>query len=59
KKQTVIDKLKAFFERFFGIGGSLFTEDLPAEEIVDYTEAIQKQQVQKVAEELVPYEESR
>ena len=27
KKQTVIDKLKAFFERFFGIGGVIFTED--------------------------------
>ena len=26
KKQTVIDKLKAFFERFFGIGGYAFTE---------------------------------
>ena len=25
KKQTIIDKLKAFFERFFGIGGSSFT----------------------------------
>ena len=24
KKQTVIEKLKAFFERFFGIGGALF-----------------------------------
>ncbi|WP_367272348.1 type I restriction endonuclease subunit R, EcoR124 family [uncultured Dysosmobacter sp.] len=26
KKQTVIDKLKAFFERFFGIGGYSFSE---------------------------------
>jgi len=25
KKQTIIDKLKAFFERFFGIGNSSFT----------------------------------
>ena len=25
KKQTIIEKLKAFFERFFGIGGSNFT----------------------------------
>ncbi len=25
KKQTVIDKLKAFFERFFGIGSNTFT----------------------------------
>jgi len=22
KKQTIIDKLKAFFEKYFGIGGS-------------------------------------
>lgn len=27
KKQTVIDKLKAFFERFFGIGGAFKAED--------------------------------
>ena len=26
KKQTIIDKLKAFFERFFGIGESSFTK---------------------------------
>lgn len=26
-KQRVIDKLKAFFERFFGIGGSVFKAD--------------------------------
>ena len=26
KKQTVIDKLKAFFERFFGIGSSDFSK---------------------------------
>ena len=26
KKQNVIDKLKAFFERFFGIGSSDFTK---------------------------------
>jgi len=30
KKQSVIDKLKAFFEKFFGIGGSIaFTEQEP------------------------------
>ena len=27
KKQTVIEKLKAFFERFFGIGGSSFKSE--------------------------------
>ena len=30
KKQTVIDKLKAFFERFFGIGGSSFKSEVKA-----------------------------
>ena len=30
KKQTVIDKLKAFFERFFGIGGSSFKSEVRA-----------------------------
>lgn len=33
KKQTVIDKLKRFFERFFGIGGTSFSQsDLSGEE---------------------------
>ena len=27
KKQGVIDKLKAFFERFFGLGNASFTAD--------------------------------
>ena len=27
KKQTIIDKLKAFFERFFGIGSNEFVKD--------------------------------
>lgn len=27
KKQSVVDKLKRFFERFFGIGGTAFTAD--------------------------------
>jgi len=28
KKQSVIDKLKAFFEKFFGVGGSTrFTDE--------------------------------
>ena len=27
KKQNVIDKLKSFFERFFGIGGSFVESD--------------------------------
>lgn len=33
KKQTVIDKLKGFFERFFGIEGASFVQsDLSDEE---------------------------
>ena len=35
KKQSVIDKLKTFFERFFGIGPAKFTQDKP--EISYYT----------------------
>ena len=27
KKQSVVDQLKRFFERFFGIGGTTFTAD--------------------------------
>ena len=33
KKQTVIDKLKGFFERFFGIGGS-FKSDIQQNGVV-------------------------
>jgi len=47
KKQTVIDKLKAFFERFFGIGGSLFTDEIP------------EQTSLTAAEEPVPYGEKK
>ena len=31
KKQTIIEKLKAFFERFFGIGSSSFVKETPYE----------------------------
>lgn len=35
KKQTVIDKLKVFFERFFGIGGPLFAEAPESDKVED------------------------
>lgn len=37
KKQSVIDKLKLFFERYFGIGGSFSVAD---SETIDNTDAI-------------------
>ena len=38
QKQTIIDKLKAFFERFFGLGNSEFTAP-PAKDNLTYEEA--------------------
>lgn len=70
KKQTVIEKLKAFFERFFGIGGSSFKSEVRAtspigiqQSIVATDEAEHKvvsydfapKQVLKVAEKPVEY----
>ncbi len=46
KKQTVIDKLKGFFDRFFGIGGTFKAED--EENIYDIDN---EEQLLKVAEE--------
>ena len=39
KKQTIIDKLKAFFERFFGLGNASFTaeEQKPKAVVYDMT----------------------
>ena len=59
KKQTVIDKLKAFFERFFGIGGSLFTDAPTAGETINYAAPVQDQSVLKVAEEMPSYGEKK
>lgn len=55
KKQTVIDKLKAFFERFFGIGGSAFTEAPSNNKTVDYADFTEEQAAMMVAEEPAPY----
>ena len=38
KKQTIIDKLKAFFERFFGIGDSSFAKNEKAGEAYSYNQ---------------------
>ena len=59
KKQTVIDKLKAFFERFFGIGGSAFTESPASNKVVSYSDLAQEQPVLMVAEESAPYGEKQ
>lgn len=48
KKQGVIDKLKSFFEKFFGIGGS-FTADAP--KTVNYTDVVSNQPLTMVAED--------
>lgn len=52
KKQGVVDKLKSFFEKFFGVGGS-FTAEKP--EIFNYTDVINRQPVPMVAEDSAPY----
>lgn len=48
KKQGVIDKLKSFFEKFFGVGGS-FTADAP--KTVNYTDVVSNQPLPMVAED--------
>ena len=42
KKQGVIDKLKAFFERFFGIGDARFTEEETEAVVYEMTPAMEK-----------------
>ena len=55
KKQHVIDKLKIFFEKYFGIGGSsIFTE--PDREIVTYG-LDENETLSMVAEEKTRYGE--
>lgn len=48
KKQGVIDKLKLFFEKFFGVGGSLTTEK---PKFFNYADAMAQQSVLMVAED--------
>lgn len=48
KKQGIIDKLKSFFEKFFGVGGS-FTADAP--KTVNYTDVVSNQPLTMVAED--------
>ena len=52
KKQCVIDKLKSFFEKFFGVGGS-FTAKKP--KVFNYADMITNQPALMVAEDSVTY----
>ena len=52
KKQGVIDKLKSFFEKFFGVGGS-FTADAP--KTVSYADVVSNQPLMMVAEDTATY----
>ena len=52
KKQGVIDKLKSFFEKFFGVGCS-FTAEKP--NIFNYEDMMAQQPVLMVAEDSAPY----
>ena len=53
KKQGVIDKLKSFFEKFFGVGGS-FTAETP--KVLNYADSSSKQALMMVAEDTVTYD---
>jgi len=55
KKQTIIDKLKAFFERFFGIGDSSFSKKEKPATVYDLKPA----PMQMVAEEPAEYGKGR
>ena len=57
KKQAVIDKLKIFFEKYFGIGASASFTDRIDEPVV-YSIDSQKQQ-SMVAESSSPYADRR
>lgn len=52
KKQGVIDKLKSFFEKFFGVGGSFIAEE---SENVHYTNMIHNQPTFMIAEDKDSY----
>ena len=52
KKQGVIDKLKSFFEKFFGVGGS-FTAD--THKTVSYADVVSNQPLMMVAEDTATY----
>lgn len=56
KKQGVIDKLKAFFEKFFGIGGSFTAEK---SNVVNFADVSTQQPTLMVAEVTVPYGEKK
>ncbi len=52
KKQGVIDKLKSFFEKFFGVGGS-FTAEMSKD--FSYADMMTQQPILMVAEDSAPY----
>ena len=55
KKQGVIDKLKVFFEKYFGVGGSgSFTQE---QNVINYTDMISEQPISMVAENSGKYVE--
>lgn len=56
KKQGIIDKLKAFFEKFFGIGGSFTAEK---SNVVNFADVSTQQPTLMVAEDTVPYGEKK
>ncbi len=53
KKLTVIDKLKAFFEKYFGLVSP--TEPVSEHKVVNYQDTIDNIPLGMVAEEFVPY----
>lgn len=54
KKQTVIEKLKVFFEKYFGLVSN--EDGLQDDKIVDYEETGYKPVTSKVAEEMADYD---
>ena len=56
KKQGIIDKLKAFFEKFFGIGGSFTAEK---SNVVNFADVSTQKPTLMVAEDTVPYGEKK
>lgn len=63
KKQTIIDKLKTFFEKYFGIGNRTFEanpqETSEEHKVVRYDFSMNETPLMMVAEDSVPYGEKK
>ncbi len=55
KKQTIIDKLRAFFEKYFGVGSSFSAEEKTEPDNISYIHDIPEDSMPMAAEETAEY----